>query len=146
MTENAQRISVRVYYEDTDFSGRVYHASYLRFLERGRTEWLRAYGFQHDTLGLSLKIAFAVTSIRADFKAAASIDDLLEIVTEFSQLRGPVVLFEQRVLREGSLLLNAAVEIVAIKGDRAVRPPAELRQVLGPLAPSKVARRIKAPR
>ena len=64
MATYEQRIPVRVYYEDTDSSGRVYHASYLRFLERGRTEWLRAFGLQHNVLAKSLDVAFAVVQIQ----------------------------------------------------------------------------------
>ena len=69
---------VRVYYEDTDFSARVYHASYLRFLERGRTEWLRKRGFAHRDLAQSSGVAFAVRSLQIEYLAPAMMDDLLE--------------------------------------------------------------------
>jgi acyl-CoA thioester hydrolase len=126
MPENTQSILVRVYYEDTDFSGRVYHASYLRFFERGRTEWLRAFGFQHNTLAKTRETAFVVTKLQAEFFAPASIDDRLEIVTSLEEVRGPVLIFRQVASREGTALVNAAVEIVAIRGDRPVRPPREI--------------------
>lgn len=130
MPENPHCISVRVYYEDTDFSGRVYHASYLRFFERGRTEWLRACGFQHNVLVQTSGIAFAVTKLQAEFMAPAFIDDLLEIVTELSGFRGPVLNFRQVVNREGAPLVIGSVDAVAIKNNRAVRPPREILGVL----------------
>jgi acyl-CoA thioester hydrolase len=140
MPENPQRISVRVYYEDTDFSGRVYHASYFRFFERGRTEWLRGFGFQHNLLAQSSGLAFAVTKLQADFVAPAFIDDLLEIVTELSGFRGPVINFRQVVNREGARLVIGSVDVVAIKNNRAVRPPRDILNAL----PS-AARRSDAP-
>lgn len=130
MPENPQRMSVRVYYEDTDFSGRVYHASYLRFFERGRTEWLRACGFQHNLLAQSSGLAFAVTKLQAEFVAPAFIDDLLEVVTELLGFKGPVLNFRQVVNRDGAPLAFGAVDIVAIKENRAVRPPREILNVL----------------
>ncbi len=130
MPENTQRVSIRVYYEDTDFSGRVYHASYMRFFERGRTEWLRAFGFQHNILAQSSSIAFAVTKLQAEFVGPAFIDDLLEIVTELQGRRGPVLNFRQVVSRESVPLVVGAVDIVAIKDNRAVRPPREILDVL----------------
>src|SRR5579863_2969924 len=133
MSGNVQRMSLRVYYEDTDFSGRVYHASYLRFFERGRTEWLRAFGLRHNTFVEANQMTFAVTRLQVDFEAAAFIDDLLEIETELQARRGAVLNFRQRVAREGSALVNAAVDIVAIRGNRAVRPP---REILAALAPA----------
>jgi acyl-CoA thioester hydrolase len=137
MPENPHRISVRVYYEDTDFSGRVYHASYFRFFERGRTEWLRACGFQHNLLAQSSGLAFAVTKLQTEFVAPAFIDDLLEIVTEFSGFRGPVLNFRQVVNREGAKLVLGSVDVVAIKNNRAVRPPRDILSVL-PLAARRV--------
>ena len=77
----ADALWVRVYYEDTDFSGRVYHASYLRFLERGRTEWLRRRGFAHRDLAESSGVVFAVRSLQIEYLAPAMMDDLLEVET-----------------------------------------------------------------
>ena len=88
---------VRVYYEDTDFSGRVYHASYLRFLERGRTEWLRRRGFTHRDLAESSGVAFAVRSLQIEFLAPAMMDDLLEVETSVAAVRGASIKFKQRV-------------------------------------------------
>lgn len=130
MTENPHCISVRVYYEDTDFSGRVYHASYLRFFERGRTEWLRTYGFQHNLLAQSSGLAFAVTKLQAEFAAPAFIDDLLDVVTELSGFRGPVLNFRQLINRQGATLASGSVDVVTIRNNRAVRPPREILGIL----------------
>jgi acyl-CoA thioester hydrolase len=132
MPENPHCVSIRVYYEDTDFSGRVYHASYLRFFERGRTEWLRACGFRHNLLAQSSSLAFAVTKLQTEFVAPAFIDDLLEVVTELSGFRGPVLKFRQVAKREGAPLVIGEVDIVTIKDNRAVRPPREILNVLPP--------------
>lgn len=136
MPENPHCISVRVYYEDTDFSGRVYHASYLRFMERGRTEWLRACGFQHSLLAQTSGLAFAVTKLQAEFAAPAFIDDLLEVVTELSGFKGPVLNFHQVVKRQGAPLMIGIVDAVAIRNNRAVRPPREILGVLN-VGPSR---------
>ena len=126
MPEAAQRISVRIYYEDTDFSGRVYHASYLRFFERGRTEWLRAFGFEHASLMQSHGLAFAVTDLQLQFHAPAFIDDQLEVVTELTPPRGARLLFRQNLFRTGALLVSGEIAVVTIKDNRATRPPREL--------------------
>jgi acyl-CoA thioester hydrolase len=84
----ADALLVRVYYEDTDFSGRVYHASYLRFLERGRTEWLRRGGFAHRELAETSGVAFAVRSLQIEFLAPAAMDDLLRVETTVAATRG----------------------------------------------------------
>jgi acyl-CoA thioester hydrolase len=136
MPDATQRLTLRVYYEDTDFSGRVYHASYLRFFERGRTEWLRAFGFQHNELAASSGVAFAVSRLQVEFVAPAFIDDLLEVETELEPPRGAVLSFRQLISRNGAALTNAAVNVVAVKGNKAVRPPRELL-----LAVSEIKRR-----
>src|SRR5436309_13666630 len=80
----SHQLALRVYYEDTDFSGRVYHASYLRFLERGRTEWLRAQGFEQRELAVGAGLVFAVRRIEIDYLRAASMDDLLTVETSIA--------------------------------------------------------------
>lgn len=117
---------LRVYYEDTDFSGRVYHASYLRFLERGRTEWLRALGFDHKTLASEAGLFFAVRGLRIEYVAPALMDDALTIETEFVGMRGAILEVDQQILRRGQLLVDASVRIVTIKNDRPVRAPRDL--------------------
>jgi acyl-CoA thioester hydrolase len=125
-----QRIPVRVYYEDTDFSGRVYHASYLRFFERGRTEWLRAFGLQHGALARSLQVAFAVVQIQLTFKAAAEIDDLLVVATDVEAIRGPVLVFKQTILRDDRTLVIGHIEVVTLKRNRPTKPPKEILAAL----------------
>lgn len=123
-------LEVRVYYEDTDFSGRVYHASYFRFFERGRTEWLRARGLEHNALAEHDGLAFAVTRLNADFLAAGVIDDLLQVVTSLDRVKGPVLTFAQVIRKGDADLAKAEVDVVAIKGRRAVRPPKQILSLL----------------
>jgi acyl-CoA thioester hydrolase len=123
-------IDVRVYYEDTDFSGRVYHASYLRFMERGRTEWLRSLGFEHGALSGEKGLVFAVRSLQIEYLAPAVIDDLLRVETRLNGIRGAVIEFDQLVLRNGDKLAQARVDVVSIVNGRAVRAPRELRAKL----------------
>ena len=125
---------VRVYYEDTDFSGRVYHASYLRFLERGRTEWLRRRGFTNLELAKSTGIAFAVRSLQIDYLAPAMMDDLLVVETSAAAVRGASITFNQRVVRDDRALVTASVLAASIRDDRPVRIPAELRRLFQPPA------------
>jgi acyl-CoA thioester hydrolase len=124
-------LSVRVYYEDTDFSGRVYHASYLRFLERGRTEWLRGQGMTHQELAASSGIVFAVRSMQIDFLGPARIDDLLTVETHAAMARGASMEFQQRILLGGKALVAATVLVAAIRDGRPARLPASLREKLG---------------
>ncbi|MBJ3786866.1 tol-pal system-associated acyl-CoA thioesterase [Devosia sediminis] len=123
---------VRIYYEDTDFSGNVYHAAYLKFFERGRTEFLRDLGIHHHELA-EQGIAFAVRSMELDFVAAARIDDLLTVTTEVVETSGVRLLLRQTLLRDDKLITQAKVTVVAIKitGGPA-RLPADLRARLVP--------------
>lgn len=119
-------LPLRVYYEDTDFSGRVYHASYLRFLERGRTEWLRALGFEHRILSGESGLVFAVRGLRIEFLAPALMDDALVVETSIAGSTGAILEFDQRIVRGARSLVEAAVRVVTLRGERAVRPPREL--------------------
>jgi len=125
-------LPVRVYYEDTDFSGVVYHASYLRFFERGRTEFLRAIGVGHAALlDAPEPCAFALTRIAVSFRAAARVDDTLEVGTKYHSVRGVRIAAAQRILRAGTLIAEADVEVVCIRLDgRPRRPPSELTERL----------------
>ena len=128
----ADALWVRVYYEDTDFSGRVYHASYLRFLERGRTEWLRGHGFAHRDLAENSGVVFAVRSLQIEFLAPAMMDDLLTVETSVAELRGASIMFHQRIMRRDNALVTATVLAASIRNDRPARIPAELRRRLQP--------------
>ncbi len=121
---------IRVYYEDTDFSGRVYHASYLRFLERGRTEWLRRRGFGHREIARSSGLVFAVRSLQIDYLAPALMDDLLRVETRISGSRGASIDFLQRITRREKELANATVLVVAIRDGRPSRIPDSLRRIM----------------
>ena len=123
---------IRVYYEDTDFSARVYHASYLRFLERGRTEWLRRRGFAHRDLAQSSGVAFVVRSLAIEYLAPAMMDDLLTVETTVEAARAAAIKFRQRILRGDRELVTATVLAATIRGDRPARIPAELRRILQP--------------
>ena len=119
----SHRIEVRVYYEDTDFSGAVYHAAYLHFFERGRTEFLRAEGIHHSELAKD-GIAFAVRAMEIDFARAAHIDDLLSVETAVAEISGARLTLDQTISRGAEILTKAKVVVVATRGDRAVRLPA----------------------
>jgi acyl-CoA thioester hydrolase len=127
-------LPVRVYYEDTDFTGVVYHASYLRFFERGRTEFLRAAGVEHAALlALAEPCAFAVTRINIAFKKAARVDDALVVRTLYREGRGVRIEAVQRIEKGGELIAEAEVEVVCIRLDgRPRRPPPELTVPLAP--------------
>ena len=124
--------SVRIYYEDTDFSGNVYHAAYLKFFERGRTEFLRDLGIHHGELA-EQGIAFAVRSMDIDFAAAARIDDLLTVTTEVIETSGVRLVLAQTINRDEVVLTRARVMVVAIKTSGGpARLPANLRARLVP--------------
>ena len=119
----AHRFEVRVYYEDTDFSGNVYHAAYLHFFERGRTEFLRAEGIHHSELAKE-GIAFAVRRMEIDFAGAAHIDDLLTVETTVEGMTGARLSLQQSIWRGGVVLARASVVVVAIgKAGGATRMP-----------------------
>lgn len=123
-------IPVRVYYEDTDFSGNVYHAAYLHFFERGRTEFLRDLGVHHSEL-VKDGIAFAVRSMQIDFAAAAHIDDLLVVTTEVGSATAARLNLVQTIRRDGEEITRADVQVVAIKvGGGATRLPQGLRRLV----------------
>lgn len=129
----AHRFPVRVYYEDTDFSGVVYHASYLRFLERGRTEFLRDLGVSQSTLhgaDREAPAAFAVRHMTIAFHAAARMDDALLIDTRVEALGGASVTMAQRVRREETVLVEANVRLGLVAGGRARRLPTDLSGLL----------------
>ncbi|WP_436093687.1 tol-pal system-associated acyl-CoA thioesterase [Bosea sp. LjRoot237] len=128
----AHSISVRVYYEDTDFSGVVYHASYLRFMERGRTELIRALGIeQRELFDGDAALGFAVRRMLIDFVRPAVMDDLLTVETKPTLARGATMELEQRVLRGEEVLVTAQVKVACVGGGKARRIPDVLRHRLG---------------
>jgi len=126
-------LTQRVYYEDTDFSGVVYHARYLHFMERGRTDFLRLAGVHHAVLE-GEGYAFTVVRLEADFKRPARIDDALTVKSRCLELRGPRLVIGQQVLRDEALLVDARVEAALIGLDgRPRRPPPSMTEALRPL-------------
>ena len=131
MQDGAHMLPLRVYYEDTDFSARVYHASYLRFMERGRTELLRAVEVAQSDLHASMDgLAFVVRKMNIDFLGGAVMDDVLTIVTLPKEMRGASMTLAQEVRRSNEVLVTADVMVAAVRGGRAVRIPDELRAAL----------------
>jgi acyl-CoA thioester hydrolase len=123
---------VRVYYEDTDFSGVVYHASYLRFMERGRTNYLRLIGADHralfeQTAKEAPGFAFVVRSMAIEFLKPARMDDVLEIITSPAEVKGASVLLKQQVMRGNDLIVEADVRVAFVSGGRARPIPKPLR-------------------
>ena len=132
MTEPAPSVhafDLRVYYEDTDFSARVYHASYLRFLERARTELLRAVGIHQGALHLSDDpYVFVVRRMEIEWLKPALMDDMLRVETKVASQRGPLLTLSQRILRGDQVLLTAEVLVVTIKDNKPARLPEALTQ------------------
>ena len=124
-------LPVRVYYEDTDFSGLVYHAGYLRFLERGRTDYLRLAGIDQSALHAGGEgIVFVVRRMLIDYLKPARMDDILMVETRVAELRGASLVMAQRILRDREPLVNADVRVAALGQGRPARIPDALRQVL----------------
>jgi acyl-CoA thioester hydrolase len=132
VTDGLHRQQVRVYYEDTDFSGVVYHASYLRFMERGRTNYLRLLGADHRAMfeqaaAEAPGFAFVVRQMKIDFKKPAHMDDVLDIVTRPEEVKGASIVLHQQVMRGEELLVEAHVQVAFVSGGRAKPIPRPLR-------------------
>ncbi|MSO70990.1 MAG: tol-pal system-associated acyl-CoA thioesterase [Alphaproteobacteria bacterium] len=124
-------LPLRVYYEDTDAVGVVYHANYLRYAERARTEYLRTLGFEHGALKQADGVAFAVRRAVVDYQRPARLDDALEVRTRLTGLGGATLTAEQRILRQDEILVRLYILLALIGGDgRAIRLPAALRAAL----------------
>ena len=123
---------VRVYYEDTDAGGVVYHSNYLRFAERARTEFLREAGIDHTTLMAENGLMFAVRRCEAEYVKPAQLDDALEIRTRCLEATGASFWLEQLVQRAGETLVEMKLRLVCLKADgRLARLPNNLRAMLG---------------
>jgi acyl-CoA thioester hydrolase len=130
--DGQHRQQVRVYYEDTDFSGVVYHASYLRFMERGRTNYLRLIGADHRAMFEQAEkeapgFAFVVRNMDIAFRMPAHMDDVLEIVTAPEEVKGASVMLNQKVMRGDELLVEAHVQVAFVSAGRARPIPRPLR-------------------
>lgn len=128
------RLPLRVYYEDTDFTGVVYHGQYARFFERGRSEFLRLCGIGHaELLARPQPLAFSVIRLEIDFRRSARIDDELLVRTTYDEAPGARLVIGQRLTRGEEEIAAARVEVVCIGLDgRARRPPADLVAALRP--------------
>ena len=132
---NTHRLPLRVYYEDTDFSGVVYHASYLRFMERGRTNHLRLMGAEQHTLFAEAELetpgfAFVVRSMQIDYLKPARMDDVLDVVTWPVAVKGASITLAQEVRRGEVVLVKAEVRVAFISEGRAQPIPKALRMLL----------------
>ena len=135
ISEGRHRLPVRVYFEDTDFSGFVYHASYFRWCERGRSDFLRLAGIFHHSLAsgdaAGEPAAFAVRRIKADFLKPAHIDEILEVVTEAADLTKASITLSQTILRgrQPIFKLEAQCVLVSLSG-RLLRLPPDILSLI----------------
>jgi acyl-CoA thioester hydrolase len=130
--DGRHHMQVRVYYEDTDFSRLVYHANYLRFMERGRTNYLRLLGADHrslfeDTQNEAPGFAFVVRSMEIDFFRPAFMDDVLDVITTPQEVKGASITLLQQCKRGGDLIVEARVRVAFVSGGKAQRIPKALR-------------------
>ena len=133
--DGRHHMQVRVYYEDTDFSGIVYHANYLRFMERGRTNHLRLMGADQHALFAEVQaetpgFAFVVRSMKIDFHRPARMDDVLDVATWPVAVKGASITLAQEVRRGGELMVKAEVRVAFISDGRAQPIPKALRTLL----------------
>ncbi|MBL3571210.1 tol-pal system-associated acyl-CoA thioesterase [Rhodovulum sulfidophilum] len=125
------RFAVRVYYEDTDLAGIVYYANYLKFIERGRSEWVRGIGLDQVRLKAETGIVFAVRRVEADYLSPARFDDLLTVETDLVRATAARLVLDQAVLRGDTRLFEARVTLAALGPEgRPARLPAEFRRSL----------------
>ena len=109
---------IRVYYEDTDSGGVVYHSNYLNFMERARTEWIRSLGFEQDELITQHQCLFAVHSMQLNFRKPARFNDALSVRLCLVKAAGASMEFEQKIFRDDELLCEAVVKIACLDSDR----------------------------
>jgi len=127
------RFDLRVYYEDTDLAGIVYYANYLKFIERARTEFVRALGVDQTDLKNTTGVVFAVRRVVADYLFSAKFDDQLTVTSDITVLTGARIFLTQTVLRHEVALFKAEVVLICLtESGRATRIPAEIRRKLIP--------------
>ena len=132
-------LPLRIYFEDTDFSGLVYHASYVRWCERGRSDFLRLLGNDHRGLITGTAgqepAAFVVRRMSLEFRRPARIDEVLEVTTRVKQLGAATLVLDQRIARDGATLFEAAVTVVLVsQGGRVLRLSKALRDAMSTTA------------
>jgi acyl-CoA thioester hydrolase len=135
IVDGAHRLPVRIYYEDTDFTGLVYHASYLRFMERGRSDFIRLLGIDQgelfeQTAEEAPGFHFVVRSMKLDFLKPARVDEVIEVVTRPGEVGGASIVLKQSIVRGNETLIEADVRIAFVAGEKPQRIPAALRKAL----------------
>jgi len=130
LEDGVHRLLVRVYYEDTDFSGAVYHASFLRFLERGRTDFLRLAGVDQSALHAGTGLLFAVRRLAIEYLKPARMDDVLLVETRTAAIRGASLALGQEIRRGEERVVSAEVLVAAVAGGKPARIPDDLRAAL----------------
>ena len=125
-------IPVRIYYEDTDVGGVVYYANYLRYIERARTEWLRAAGFELDVIQSEIKAVFVVRRVEADYHSPALLGNLITVTAEPTEVGASRLIIRQRIRRDDELLFSAIVTLAFIASDLSgpIRMPAAMRSAM----------------
>lgn len=137
MSETAvvHELPVRVYYEDTDAGGVVYHASYIRFAERGRTEMLRDNGIVHAQMFKETGVGFVVASLKVDYRQPAQLDDLLTVRSWIARVGGASMDMAQHIYRKQDLIAELTITLVCIDQNlKAVRLPQSVRNLAGTAA------------
>ena len=128
MTHN---FPIRVYYEDTDMAGIVYYANYLKFIERARSDWVRALGIDQTEMRVAEGLVFAVKRVEAEYHQPARFDDKLDVRTVIRAVTGARLVLEQAVWRGENLLFSAIVTVVCVSDSgQPARLPANIRRVL----------------
>ena len=126
---------VRVYYEDTDAGGVVYHSNYLNFMERARTEWLRALGFEQPQLKADSGVIIVVHSLAVEFKSPAYFNDMLDVHCKLTKIGRGSIEMEQKILREHHVLIKAQVKLAFVNAE-AFRPlgiPVDIKTAMLPM-------------
>ncbi len=124
-------LTLRVYYEETDMAGIVYYANYLKFIERGRTDFVRALGVDQTTMKEGQGLVFAVKSLTADYISPAKFDDILRVETTVTGLSAARMVMSQQVFRDGTLLFVSSVTVISMTlAGKPVRLPADIRRNL----------------
>ena len=122
---------VKIYYEDTDASGRVYYANYLKYLERGRTDFLSSLGFSHKELYDNNKIYFVVKTCNIEYVKPANFEDILEIKSSIVNFSNAKIEFNQKILRDNQLLIDSKILIVSINTENKIsKMPNEMLEIL----------------
>jgi len=127
---NIFSLPVRVYFQDTDAGGVVYHASYVNFMERARTEWLRAHGYSNAGLMKEFNVVFVVRTLKLDYLRPALLDDLLDVTAQIKEIGRSRLTLLQNVLRGGELLTEGEIHLVcvAVESFKPVSIPEVLRK------------------